>query len=68
MTGRRRWAGRDRVYAGLMGLCLALFILAWALVFRYSAAAAIAMSAAALVIPPLAVIIANAGDESSRRR
>lgn len=65
---RRRWAGRDRAYAMLMALCLVLFVLGWAVVFRFSAAAAIVMSAIAVVIPPVAVIIANAGDESSRRR
>jgi hypothetical protein len=34
----------------------------------YSVTAAIIMSCVALVIPPLAAIVANAGDESSRRR
>ena len=61
-------AGRDRVYFALMGLCLTLFILAWAVVRLYSVTAAVVMSAVALAIPPVAVIIANAGDESSRRR
>jgi hypothetical protein len=51
----------------LMAVCLGLFILSWAVVRLYSVTAAIVMSAVALVIPPIAVIIANAGDESSRR-
>jgi Protein of unknown function (DUF3099) len=61
-------ASRDRAYLVLMSTCLALFILAWAVVRLYSITAAIVMSAVALAIPPVAVIIANAGDESSRRR
>ncbi|MBO0814187.1 MAG: DUF3099 domain-containing protein [Actinobacteria bacterium] len=59
---------RDRLYFVLMGLCLVLFVLAWAVVRRYSVTVAIVMSAVALAIPPIAVIIANAGDEASRRR
>jgi hypothetical protein len=58
---------RNRLYFGLMAVCLGLFILSWAVVRLYSVTAAIVMSAVALVIPPIAVIIANAGDESSRR-
>jgi hypothetical protein len=34
----------------------------------YSVTAAVVVSAVALAIPPIAVIIANAGDEQSRRR
>jgi hypothetical protein len=55
------------VYLAMMGVCLLLIILAWTVIYRYSAAAAIAMSAVALVVPPFAAIIANAGDDSSRR-
>jgi hypothetical protein len=51
----------------MMGVCLLLIILAWTVIYRYSAAAAIAMSAVALVVPPFAAIIANTGDDSSRR-
>ena len=63
-------APRDRAYLALMITCLTLSILAWAVVRLYSITAAIVivMSAVALAIPPIAVIIANAGDESSRRR
>jgi hypothetical protein len=60
--------GRDRVYLILMGSCIALVILAWTVVRLFSVTAAAIMSAAVLVIPPVAVIIANAGDESGRRR
>jgi hypothetical protein len=44
-----------------MGVCLLLIVLAWTLIWRYSTIAAVVMSAVALCIPPLAVIIANAG-------
>jgi hypothetical protein len=64
MPGR----GRDRAYFALMGVCLTMFILAWAVVRLYSVTAAVVMSAVALAIPPVAVIVANAGDEGSRRR
>jgi hypothetical protein len=60
-----RRSPRNLVYFALMGLCLALFVLAWAVV--RSPVAAVIMSAVALAIPPIAVIIANAGDEPSRR-
>ncbi len=43
----------------MMGTCLTLFVLAWAVVRRYSHEAAFAMSMAALVIPPFAAIVAN---------
>ena len=58
---------RNRLYFALMALCIGLFILAWAVVRLYSVTAAVVMSAVALGIPPIAVIIANAGDEASRR-
>jgi hypothetical protein len=51
-----------------MTSCLVLFIGAWSVVRLYSVAAAVAMSGVALVLLPLAVIIANAGDESSRHQ
>jgi formate hydrogenlyase subunit 4 len=59
---------RKRAYFVLMGLCLALFILAWAVVRNFSTTAAIIMSAAAVLIPPIAVMVANAGDEQRPRR
>ena len=52
---------RERAYLILMGFCLLLIVLAWTLIWRYSTVAAVAMSAVALVIPPVAAIIGNAG-------
>ena len=52
---------RGRAYGIMMGVCLLLIVLAWTLIWRYSTIAAVIMSAVALVIPPFAVIIANAG-------
>ena len=50
---RRRW------YFTLMGTCLVLVLLAWNVVRLFSPAAAIAMSAVAAVLPPLAAYVAN---------
>ena len=58
---------RNRIYFGLMAGCLLLVALAWTVVRSYSVTAAVIMSVAAMAIPPIAVIIVNAGDESSRR-
>jgi Mg/Co/Ni transporter MgtE len=52
---------RERAYLILMGACLLLIILAWTVIWHYSTVAAVAMSAVALVIPPVAAIIGNAG-------
>ncbi len=52
---------RKRAYLILMGTCLTLFVLAWSVVRFYSTEAAVAMSAVAAVIPPIAVIVANHG-------
>ena len=57
---------RNRSYFLLMGTSVTLVILAWWLVRLYSVTAAIIMSVVAMVIPPIAVIVANAGDEASR--
>jgi hypothetical protein len=59
---------RKRAYFVMMGLCVALVVLAWWVVRLYSVTAAIVMSVVALVIPPIAVMVANAGDETSRRQ
>lgn len=59
---------RDRAYFILMGLCIVTVILAWTVVGRFSVTAAVLMSVVAMVIPPVAIIIVNAGDEGSRRR
>lgn len=69
MTAPKRGGSlRDRVYFVLMGTCVTLFVLAWAVLRLYSVTAAVVVSLVALAIPPVAVIIANAGDEASRRR
>jgi Protein of unknown function (DUF3099) len=60
--------GDKRLYLVLMTMCIGLFVISWAVVDRYSQTAAIAISAVALVIPPFAVIIANAASASDRRR
>jgi hypothetical protein len=59
---------RDRAYFILMGGCIVVVILAWTVVRIYSVTAAIVMSVAVGLIPPIAAIVANAGDEGSRRR
>ena len=59
---------RNRGYFLLMGVCLTLFILSWAVIRLYSVVAAVVISVVAMVIPPIAVMVANAGDESSRRQ
>ena len=60
--------GDKRLYFVLMTICIGLFVISWAVLDRYSQAAAIAVSAVALVIPPFAVIIANVASASDRRR
>jgi hypothetical protein len=52
----------------MMGTCLGLCAIAWAVVSRYSTVAAVIMSVAALVIPPFAAIIANSSSATDRRR
>lgn len=43
----------------MMGTCVVLFIMAWAVVRLWSVPAAIAMCLTAMVIPPVAAIVAN---------
>jgi hypothetical protein len=52
---------RKRAYFIMMGICLVLIVLAWTLIYRYSTVAAVIMSVVALVIPPFAAIVGNAG-------
>lgn len=59
--------GRNRLYFALMGCCVAALIVAWTVVRLYSITAAVVISVVAMAVPPIAVIIVNAGDESSRR-
>lgn len=54
---RRRW------YLALMGTCVVLIVLAWNLVRLWSTTAAVVMSIVAAVLPPVAVIIANWGED-----
>ncbi len=42
-----------------MGVCLLLILLAWNVVRLFSVPAAVAMSAVAALIPPVAVVVAN---------
>jgi Protein of unknown function (DUF3099) len=56
-----RLTTRKRAYFIMMGVCLLLIVLAWTLIWRFSITAAVVMSAVALVIPPFAAIVANAG-------
>lgn len=48
-------------YFWLMGTCVVLIVLAWNLVRLWSVPAAVAMSAVAAVIPPVAAILAGRG-------
>lgn len=59
---------RNRIYFGLMGGCIAAVALAWTVVRIFSVTAAVVISVVVGLIPPIAAIIANAGDESSRRQ
>ena len=51
---------REAVYLAMMGTCLGLIILAWTVVRLFSSTAAVVMSAIAALIPPFAVMVANA--------
>lgn len=54
---------RKRWYFALMGACVGLLVLAWNLVRLWSTTAAVAMSVVAAVLPPIAVLIANWGED-----
>ncbi|WP_166138611.1 DUF3099 domain-containing protein [Nocardioides ochotonae] len=53
---------RQRWYFALMGTCVVLIVLAWNVVRLWSVPAAVAMSAVAAVLPPIAVLVANWGE------
>ncbi|MFE5854017.1 DUF3099 domain-containing protein [Streptomyces sp. NPDC056500] len=53
------YARRRRAYFVLMGGCLVLFVSAWAFVRLWSVPAAVAMCVVAMVIPPIAAMVAN---------
>ena len=54
---------RQRWYFALMGVCVVLILLAWNVVRLWSTTAAVVMSAVAAVLPPIAAIIANWGED-----
>jgi hypothetical protein len=54
---------RQRWYFALMGVCLVLILLAWNVVRLWSTTAAVAMSVVAAGLPPIAVVIANWGED-----
>ncbi|MEU9982517.1 DUF3099 domain-containing protein [Streptomyces sp. NPDC050856] len=53
------YARRRHAYFLLMGTCLALFVGGWAVVRLWSVPAAVGMCLAAMVIPPVAAMVAN---------
>jgi hypothetical protein len=53
---------RKKAYFLLMGTCILLILLAWNVRF-WSTTAAVVMSAVAAVIPPVAVIVGNWGQD-----
>jgi DUF3099 family protein len=55
---------RKTTYFVLMGTCLLLIVLAWNVVRLWSVPAALAMSAVAAILPPIAVIVGNRGQGS----
>jgi hypothetical protein len=59
---------RNRAYFALMGGCVLAVTLAWTVVRLFSVTAAIVISVAVGLVPPVAAIVANAGDESSRHQ
>lgn len=50
---------RRRRYFWIMGVCLTLIVSAWCVVRFFSIGAAVAMSVVAMVLPPIAAIVAN---------
>ena len=73
MTGSDQGGGQapradKRMYFILMAICIGLFVLSWAVLDRYSTAAAVIVSIVALIIPPFAAIIANVSGAADRKR
>jgi Ca2+/Na+ antiporter len=54
---------RRKAYFLLMGTCILLILLAWNVVRFWSTTAAVVMSVIAAVIPPVAVIVGNWGQD-----
>ena len=59
---------RNRLYFVLMGGVIAAVILSWTVIRLFSVTAAIVVSVAVMIVPPIAAMVANAGDETSRRQ
>ncbi|GHJ34397.1 DUF3099 domain-containing protein [Streptomyces sp. TS71-3] len=53
------YARRRHAYFVMMGICITLFVLAWGVVRIWSIPAAVGMCVVAMVIPPMAAIVAN---------
>lgn len=54
---------RKRIYLTMMGACALLYMLSWTVVVWFSTTWAIVVSLVASVLPPVAVIVANSGDD-----
>lgn len=54
---------RQRWYVALMGTCVVLVLLAWNVVRLWSTTTAVVMSVIAAVLPPIAVLVANWGED-----
>lgn len=52
---------RQRRYFALMGTCLGLLLVAWVGIRPYSTGWTVALTVVAMVIPPIAALVANAG-------
>jgi hypothetical protein len=52
---------RARRYLVIMGICLGLLVLAWGVVRLWSVPLAVGMSMVAMVLPPIAAVVANHG-------
>ncbi|MCS0600577.1 DUF3099 domain-containing protein [Streptomyces sp. LP11] len=53
------YARRRHVYFAMMAVCVGLFVLAWGVVRLWSVPAAVGMCVVAMVIPPVAAMVAN---------
>jgi hypothetical protein len=54
---------RQRWYFSLMSVCVVLVLLAWNVVRLWSPTTAVAMSVVAALLPAIAVVIANWGED-----
>lgn len=60
------YARRRRRYLALMVVCLTLFVSAWTFVRLVSLTAAVVLCVIAMVIPPVAAIVANRREPDDR--